>query len=109
MREPRKEPFTTMTCDDIDRGAMDLVRQIREAGFNPTYFESLILSRGALKGFELLMTSGDPHPGFLTLMNKERSDLTAENFVLNSAYRDCFNEQTRQGADWRLANWRSLK
>ena len=97
-----------MSCEDINKEALLLVERIRAAHLNPLYFESLIKARGAVKGFRRLMESGVAQSGFISLMEKNMSELSAEAFVLEPRWADCFDESVKKAARFRLDHWKEL-
>jgi len=97
-----------MDCEKLDEDALNLAEQIRLAGLNRGYFVSLINSQGAKKGFRKLMESGFAQPGFVSLMEKGLVELTAEYFVLSPQYDECFEEEVKAAAEFRLINWQIL-
>ena len=84
-----------------------MVERIRAARLNPLDFESLIKARGAVKGFRRLMESGVAQSGFISLMEKY-FELSAEAFVLELRWADCFDESVKKAARFRLDHWKEL-
>jgi len=97
-----------VSCEEVDIEAALLVERIRAARLNPLYFERLINARGAIKGFRILMESGVAQSGFISLMEKNLSELSAEAFVLEPRWADCFDETVKKAARFRLDHWKEL-
>lgn len=85
MDAQQNEEFT-----DYLRGA---VRQAEALKYNPTRFKEMIEARGGYEAVKRILTSGKPSDGFVKLWRLGRLDLTCEAIIVESRWRQFFDDE----------------
>jgi hypothetical protein len=85
-------------------GAMvDLYKRAKsEAGYNATYFLSMVSDMGGLETARYLLHTSEPSDGYEALWERGRLDLTVEAAVLKPRWRGLFSDQELATARDRL-------
>lgn len=85
MDEQQNEEFTNYL-----RGA---VRQAEALKYNPTRFKEMIEARGGYETVKRILTSGKPSDGFVKLWKLGRLDLTCEAVIVETRWRQFFDDE----------------
>jgi hypothetical protein len=101
---------THLTGDDLrrrfDREMRGVYERARsEAGYNATYFLSMLAEHGGLGTAHRLLAGRDISDGFSALRERRRVDLTVEALVLQTAYAELFSDEELETARRRLEDY----
>lgn len=100
-------PMPVTGSPEAFHGAMvDLYKRAKsEAGYNATYFLSMVSDMGGLETARYLLHTSEPSDGYEALWERGRLDLTVEAAVLKPRWRGLFSEQELSTARDRLLSY----
>ncbi|MBI3903817.1 MAG: hypothetical protein HY306_12895 [Nitrosomonadales bacterium] len=81
----------------------DSIRQAQGLGYNPSRFEQMLATLGALKLAKKLVLSGDLQYGLKEMIKLDRKDLTLESIMLEPKFKSLFSAGELEAASWRLS------
>lgn len=96
-----------MTSDSIasrfaDR-LKDSIIESRKLGYNPSVFEGMLNSYGAVGAAKRLLLPSEGQTGLKRLISLGRKDLTVEAIMLEPEFSVLFSEQELEAAAWHLS------
>lgn len=89
--------------DKFHQAMMDLYTRIKaECQYNPTRFLQMLTEYGGVETAKILVSSPQPHEGFIKLWELKRPDLTVEFEMLKPEWKDLFSDEEKNAAKKRL-------
>jgi len=88
---------------DFHKAMLEIYKRAKgEAGYNATRFLSMITDTSGLEAARTLLHADSVSDGYTALWERGRLDLTVEAEMLNSRWRELFNDDERRIATKRL-------
>lgn len=82
-----------------------VIKDSREAGYNPSYFAQMVDDRGGLATARKLIMDDTPSDGFTKLWEMQRLDLSVEAVALERRFAPLFTQAARMKARRRLEDY----
>jgi hypothetical protein len=89
---------------DFERDLRAILDGERELGYNSSRFRQMLDERGGVGTAHALLKTNPPDGTFTELKERGRLDLTMEFYVVKPKYRELFEPQELEAAQWRLDN-----